>query len=94
MLQIDNESDLDWDAIQRTVLQHLGDRDFMEDIQRIERESIPSILDIVEKHWVQRVGVKTKKCSVEEHPEGLAVSSIEAQNLLQQFLYTKKWLQT
>jgi hypothetical protein len=70
---------LDWDSIKRTVLENLADYDFTEDLLTVQANTEPSLLEIVEKQWVQRVSIKTQKCSIEEHPQATAVSTVPQQ---------------
>jgi dihydroneopterin aldolase len=79
--QNDQQQDtIDWDSIKRTVLEHVSNIDFTEDILLVEAQTEPSVLEIVDKKWVQRVAIKSQKCPIEEHPQAIAVSAVLPQH--------------
>jgi hypothetical protein len=63
-----------WESIEKTVLE-VCSGGYQGDVQETH-DPEQAILEVVGSQWTQRVATKLQKCTVEEHPEATAVSTI------------------
>jgi hypothetical protein len=70
--------DGEWENIANTILEVTTDCTQFQDNVPEQKDPEHSILELVDRRWIQRVATKMQSCSIEEHPEALSVSTISA----------------
>jgi hypothetical protein len=68
----------EWEQIQNTILEVTTDSNQFRENAAEQMDPEQSLIELVERRWIQRIATKMQNCSVEEHPEALSVSAFSA----------------
>jgi hypothetical protein len=68
------EVEVEWEQIENDILEVTTDSTRFRDNATEQTDPEQSIIELVQRRWIQRIATKMQNCSVEEHPLALPVN--------------------